>query len=161
MSSERQKRALSARLHDLEVLVTSFEAEKEQYELENRSLINKLKASNVVDGDFEALKNENIRLQRELSDVKLKSQHQLENDQINNLTSQISKLNDENDSLKKLIEQLKVKEELSDAMEARGYIPGKERTKLEVLKYKLSDYLVYIFVLLFLYFRYYVIAHIV
>ena len=41
-------------------------------------------------------------------------------------------------------------EDLAYAMEARGYIPGKERSKLEVLKYKLSDYLVYVFVLLFI-----------
>ena len=41
-------------------------------------------------------------------------------------------------------------EDLAYAMEARGYIPGKERTKLEVLKYKLSDYLVYAFVILFI-----------
>lgn len=39
-------------------------------------------------------------------------------------------------------------EDLAYAMEARGYIPGKERTKLEVLKYKTSDYLVYIFVIM-------------
>lgn len=41
-------------------------------------------------------------------------------------------------------------EDLAYAMEARGYIPGKERTKLEVLKYKTSDYLVYIFLLIFI-----------
>ena len=41
-------------------------------------------------------------------------------------------------------------EDLAYAMEARGYIPGKERTKLEVLKYKTSDYLVYIFLFIFI-----------
>ena len=41
-------------------------------------------------------------------------------------------------------------EDLAYAMEARGYIPGKERTKLEVLKYKLSDYLVYVFLFIFI-----------
>lgn len=41
-------------------------------------------------------------------------------------------------------------EDLAFAMEARGYIPGKERTKLEVLKYKISDYLSYLFVIVFL-----------
>ena len=115
LSAERQKRALSTRLHDLEVQVTSFEAEKEQYELENRSLVNKLKASNVIDADIEALRNDNIRLQRELSDIKIRSQ-QSDNGQVNDLVSQISKLTEENNSLKQSIEQLKVKEELSDAM---------------------------------------------
>jgi len=40
-------------------------------------------------------------------------------------------------------------EDLAYAMEARGYIPGNERTKLEVLKYKASDYITYIFLFLF------------
>lgn len=116
LSAERQKRALSTRLHDLEAQVVSFEAEKEQYELENRSLINKLKASSVVDGDIDALKNENIRLHKELSEIKLNHQKGYGNDNINDLTSQITKITEENESLKHIIEQLKVKEELSDAM---------------------------------------------
>ena len=40
-------------------------------------------------------------------------------------------------------------EDLAYAMEARGYIPGEDRTKLEILKYSLADYLVYIFLILF------------
>ena len=40
-------------------------------------------------------------------------------------------------------------EDLAYAMEARGYIPGKERTKVEQLKYKVSDYITYIFLILF------------
>lgn len=39
-------------------------------------------------------------------------------------------------------------EDLAYAMEARGYIPGEERTKLQVLKYHLSDIFVYLFVCL-------------
>ncbi len=31
--------------------------------------------------------------------------------------------------------------ELADAMEARGYVPGKERTRYHVLKFRLADYL--------------------
>ena len=41
-------------------------------------------------------------------------------------------------------------EDLAYAMEARGYIPGRERTKLEVLKYKASDYITYVFLILFI-----------
>lgn len=41
-------------------------------------------------------------------------------------------------------------EDLAYAMEARGYIPGADRTKIEMLKYKLSDYIVYIYLLLFI-----------
>lgn len=41
---------------------------------------------------------------------------------------------------------IKRAEDLADAMEARGYIPGEKRTKLVQMKCKLSDYLVFIFV---------------
>ena len=39
-------------------------------------------------------------------------------------------------------------EDLADAMEARAYIPGEDRTKIYELKYKFSNILVYVFVLL-------------
>ncbi len=41
-------------------------------------------------------------------------------------------------------------EDLANAMEARGYIPGEARTKICELKYHLSDYLTYAFLVLFL-----------
>lgn len=41
-------------------------------------------------------------------------------------------------------------EDLANAMEARGYIPGDERTRIYELKYHLSDILVYVFLVLFL-----------
>lgn len=67
LSVERQKRALSDRLHDLENQVASLEAEKEQYDLENKSLINKLKVSGVKEDDVENLRQEVERLQKELA----------------------------------------------------------------------------------------------
>ena len=47
LSADRQKRALSDRLKDLESQVGNLEAEREQYELENKSLLNKLKVVSV------------------------------------------------------------------------------------------------------------------
>ena len=44
LSADRQKRALSDRLKDLENQVRRLEAEREQFDLENKSLLNKLKA---------------------------------------------------------------------------------------------------------------------
>lgn len=40
-------------------------------------------------------------------------------------------------------------EDLANAMEARAYIPGEDRTRIFELKYKISDYLVYLFLVLF------------
>lgn len=39
-------------------------------------------------------------------------------------------------------------EDLANAMEARGYIPGADRTKIDILKYKASDIICYVAVLL-------------
>ena len=47
MSEERQKLALKERIRNLEDQVATAEAEKEQYDLENKSLLNKLKVSQV------------------------------------------------------------------------------------------------------------------
>lgn len=48
LSAERQKRALIERVHDLETQLLTVEAEKEQYVLENRSMLNKLRVASVT-----------------------------------------------------------------------------------------------------------------
>ncbi len=70
LSAERQKRALSDRIHDLENQVNTLEAEKEQYDLENKSLINKLKVSSVKDGDIEEMRQEIMSLQSRLQEAR-------------------------------------------------------------------------------------------
>ncbi len=51
LSAERQKRALSERVRDLEKQVDSLQAENEQYLLENKSLVNKLRVCAVQEGE--------------------------------------------------------------------------------------------------------------
>jgi predicted nucleic acid-binding Zn-ribbon protein len=67
LSVERQKRALSDRVHDLEKQVMNYEAEREQFQLENKSLVNKLKVANVNEKDIDAMRDEITRLQEELN----------------------------------------------------------------------------------------------
>lgn len=50
LSAERQKRALIERVHDLETQLLTLSAEKEQYMLENRSMLNKLRVVSVTSG---------------------------------------------------------------------------------------------------------------
>lgn len=110
LSAERQKRALSARLHDLEVQVASLEAEKEQYDLENKSLVNKLKVSNLKDVDVEALHEEVARLQTALQEARSTSSNfGVESAVVAEKDAEIKKLQSQ-------IEQLKVKGEMADAM---------------------------------------------
>ena len=68
LSAERQKRALSERLHDMEGQIATLEAEREQYDLENKSLINKLRAASIQDGgDGEQYRLQIAELEENLS----------------------------------------------------------------------------------------------
>lgn len=114
LSADRQKRALATRIQDLESKVANFEAEKEQYELENRSLVNKLKATNVVEKDVEELRLENIRLQEQIKN--LKSSQTTTGTIIDANSADFSVIQQQNEELLKQVEQMKLKEEMSDAM---------------------------------------------
>ncbi len=83
LSAERQKRALVERVHDLETQLLSAEAEKEQYVLENRSMLNKLRVASVTSGgasddtigEIENLNAQLETLRKESEDRRLDSEH--------------------------------------------------------------------------------------
>ena len=66
LSSDRQRRALNDRVHDLENQIAAFDAEREQLDLENKSLINKLKVASVYEAEAETLRNDLMEAQAEL-----------------------------------------------------------------------------------------------
>lgn len=81
LSAERQKRAMALRISDLESRIGSLEAEKEQFELENRSLLNKLRvlevsaqlnAKNTTTGQ-EELENKAAELENKASEMENKA----------------------------------------------------------------------------------------
>lgn len=130
LSAERQKRALSERVHDLEKQIASFLAEKEQYELENKSLVNKLRAMSIQDGDIEALRSDNDALRQEIKNLKenvsptivpavdqetLKRLNELD-ESVDDLSAQKEALLRERNNLANDIVVLKKKCEISDAM---------------------------------------------
>ncbi|MDE6284016.1 MAG: hypothetical protein K2L97_08520 [Muribaculaceae bacterium] len=53
LSAERQKRALSERVHELEKQLATIEAENEQFILENKSMANKLRLASMADSDID------------------------------------------------------------------------------------------------------------
>lgn len=69
LSAERQKRALAERIHDLENTINELQAEREQFELENKSLVNRLRVCSVQDEDVTALRQQVIDLQEQLDNV--------------------------------------------------------------------------------------------
>ncbi|MEE1298613.1 MAG: hypothetical protein UHE62_07795, partial [Muribaculaceae bacterium] len=70
MSEDRQKMALKERLRNLEDQIARAEAEKEQYDLENKSLLNKLKVSQVRSEANEEAEREIVELKAEIARMK-------------------------------------------------------------------------------------------
>lgn len=62
LSADRRKRALANKVTDLEQQLEKVEAEREQFELENKSLLNRIKLSEVQPGIIEDLQKEIERL---------------------------------------------------------------------------------------------------
>lgn len=78
LSAQRQKRALTDRIRDLETQVTNLEAEREQFQLENRSMASRLRALDngtpmpaiapvlANDAETAALRDENGKLMQQI-----------------------------------------------------------------------------------------------
>lgn len=73
LSSERQRRALTDRVHDLEKQILSLEADKEQMDLEIKSMLNKVKVAGVYEKDNQALREQLAALQSELNKSRVAS----------------------------------------------------------------------------------------
>lgn len=72
MSEDRQKLALKERIRNLEDQVANAEAEKEQYDLENKSLLNKLKVTQVKNEASEEAEKEIQELHAQIIALKKK-----------------------------------------------------------------------------------------
>lgn len=100
LSAERQKRALSNRLKDLEMQVERLEAEREQFDLENKSLLNKLKVMAVQNP--------------ETADVLRDTGFTVEN--VDELQRKLKEIEKENATLREQLEQAAERQTLSDSM---------------------------------------------
>lgn len=97
LSEQRQRRALTERLHDMEMKMNSFDAEREQYQLQIRELVNKLKVADVREGDDAELRAEIDRLRGEIKQLNadnaaLRSDLEAKDTEINELTAKINEL---------------------------------------------------------------------
>lgn len=118
LSAERQKRAFAERVHDLENQIGKLEADREQLQLENRSLINKVKVNSVQEGDMESLRNEIATLQQQLRLVNAKVQSNDNTDSnsaLDDVEKRIAELQAENDALRANNEKLRAENEASKA----------------------------------------------
>lgn len=70
LSADRRRRALADRVKDLEEKLATAEAEREQFELENKSLVNKLKVADIQPGVVDDLTKEIEDLKAQLQAAK-------------------------------------------------------------------------------------------
>ncbi len=113
LSSDRQLRTLKERVHDLESQVAALEGEKEQFQLENRSLVNRLRVCSVqvADDDMDYA----TKLQE------LTEKYEIAQEMINNLSAEASKAKTEAsenaEALYEATQELsKVKEQLAESL---------------------------------------------
>lgn len=71
-SAEAQRKAVSERCHSLENRVAELEAECEQFSLENKSLVNKIKVAQVHADDAAHYREEAEKLRRQIAELKEK-----------------------------------------------------------------------------------------
>lgn len=119
LSADRQRRALSDRVHDLEAQLAKLEAEREQLDLEKRSLVNRLRVASVQSGSdapADAANADQIaNLQQTIAEMQsgidsLKEQNRVANemleDQRKRLAEAKKELENANSQLKKTKQEL-------------------------------------------------------
>lgn len=112
LSAERQKRAINERVHDLEAQIVKLEAEREQYELENRTLVNKMRVMNVMgegagDFDLDSLSEKIAELESEKVTL---------NNRVAEQAAELEKAAAELASAKEELAALRIKDSVSDTM---------------------------------------------
>ncbi len=113
LSSDRQLRTLKDRIHDLEQQIANLEGEKEQFQLENRSLVNKLRVCSVQVSD------DDMDYATKLQEVSQK--YEIAQAMINDLTVQASEAKAEaSERAEALLETQqelsKIKEQLAESL---------------------------------------------
>ncbi len=134
MSEDRQKLALKERIRNLEDQVATAEAEKEQYDLENKSLLNKLKVSQVKSEVNEEAEKEIRELTAQIVALKKKmAEGGADDERIKQLEEEYNdKMEINNALLNELrVEATKNKEECAAATEELEAVK-KERNELNI-----------------------------
>lgn len=154
LSADRQRRALNDRVHDLESQLAAFDAEREQLDLENKSLLNKLKVMSVHESDIDDLRAELEHARVELLNLRNQSvagesapDSGVDKAVLEELNARIDSLSEENTRLNAALENAAEKDRIatemlnglqSKASSARNELAQKE-SEIAELKEKLDD----------------------
>lgn len=106
ISSDRQKRTFNERIRDLEGKVSSVEAEKEQLQLEIKSLLNKVKVASVHEKDAKAYKTDLDNLRKQMKEGAGEEAAQLR-ENLENANQRVTAMNAQNMAREAEAEQLR------------------------------------------------------
>ncbi len=106
ISSDRQKRTFNERIRDLEGKVSSVEAEKEQLQLEIKSLLNKVKVASVHEKDAKAYKADLDNLRKQMKEGAGEEAAQLR-ENLENANQRVTAMNAQNMAREAEAEQLR------------------------------------------------------
>lgn len=142
LSAERQKRAMALRIRDLESRISTLEAEKEQYDLENRSLLNKLRVVEVSNQltDTHTPASANEEAETKVKDLELKAtQMETKAAEMEKIASELEKKSKDLE-VKLKVSETKLREFESKVMEMDGMLKEKEgiirKQAIEMQEYK-------------------------
>lgn len=146
LSSDRQRRALNDRVHDLESQLEAFQAEREQLDLENKSLVNKLKVAAVYETEVETIQNDLNEARAEILALR-NGKPVPETSADSNLAKRISELESENTNLNEQLAAASEKDRIANEMmnglrskasSARSEIEKRD-AEIEELKTRLNE----------------------
>ena len=158
LSSERQRRALQERIHDLEKQMATFEAEREQLELENKSMLNKVKVAQVYEKDMESMREQIADLQAQLNRKRVEGEEtqaepivQIKEinpnpellERISALETQNKELQQRNDELAQIEEEynsmIEKMEQIEEQFSKIDEVTAAKDAKIDSLKKKLAE----------------------
>ncbi|MBD5175181.1 MAG: hypothetical protein HDT06_05125 [Bacteroidales bacterium] len=120
LSADRRRRALADRVTDLEAQLATSEAEREQFELENKSLLNKIKVAEIQPGVVDDLNSEIERLKAELENAPAPDEAPANTEELDALRRErdeaLEQLQQTNDRLEQVNMQLRDHHGISQAM---------------------------------------------
>lgn len=127
LSADRRRRALDDRVRDLEGKLATLEAEREQYQLENKSLLNKLKVADIQPGVVDEMTREIERLKQALAEnspAQVEPQVVVDTAKIDELTATITDMQEQhkmsqamyNDLQDKYAEERRLRQETEEKL---------------------------------------------
>lgn len=151
LSADRRRRALADRVNDLEQRVATAEAEREQFQLENKSLLNKLKVADIQPNIVDELSKEIESLKAELKASKEAAPaEKVDSEELEQLKKQLADSTTANENLKEqqrmselmyndLQQQLANEKEEADKArnelaEAKEYLSALDELKTQMLQ---------------------------